>query len=129
MAATGGSIRNVTIGGRIFKAAGDSDSNRKLGGSENEMQPNGDGATARKIVSIVPWSLSDIALEIDDTIGDLEYLQETADKNKSDFPIAIEYASGVVYSGAGTVVGEIVAASNAATASINLSGPGKLKKQ
>jgi len=41
MASVGGSIESITLGGREFAVAADAESQRKLGGWENEVQANG----------------------------------------------------------------------------------------
>jgi hypothetical protein len=127
MSATGGSIENVNVHGRDFSVAADADSNRKLGGFESDVEANGDG-TGRKIKTRVPWTLSGISVDIDDSNGDAEYLQAIADDNTFG-PITITYASGAVYQGTGTVAGEFVTASMSTTAAIELKGTGKLTKQ
>lgn len=127
MAAIGGSIESVSLEGRIFGVASDADVSRKLGGFENEILSNGDG-TARTIKTRVPWDLSGLTVEIDDDRGDLEFLQELA--NRTDyFAIDVTYASGITYQASGQLSGEIVASSQSATAEINLSGGGELTKQ
>jgi hypothetical protein len=127
MPAVGGSIQSLTIRGRIFPVASDAEANKKLGGFENEVQANGDG-TARKIMTRVPWSIDGLQVEINDDRGDLEFLQEIADS--FDFvSIEMEHANGVVYAGTGTVMDEVQASSQNATATIKVGGPGKLESQ
>lgn len=123
----GGSIESLALSGRIFSVAADSDSNRKLGGWENEVQANGD-STARLIKTRVPLSLDGINISIDDTRGDAEYLQELQDSNDF-FDIAITYASGVTYQGSAQIVGETQISSQNTTATISLMGPGVLSRQ
>lgn len=123
----GGSIESVGLAGRTFSVAADADSNRKLGGWENEAQPNGDG-TARLIKTRVVWLLDGLTLSIDDLRGDQEYLQDLKDRLDF-FPIDITYASGAVYSGLGQVTGEEQTSSMSTTAAVTLSGPGKLTRQ
>lgn len=122
-----GPIESVSIGGRIFSVAQDADTSRKLGGKENEIMMNGDG-TARTIQTRVAWSIAGLQLSIDDEQGDHEYLQQIADSARQE-PINITYASGVTYGGAGTIVGEMTTSSANQTASLGLSGPGKLTPQ
>lgn len=127
MAAIGGSIESVTLKGREFTVAADAESQRKLGGFENEVRANGDG-TARIIKTRVPLSLDGLTLVVDDSRGDHEFLQGLADRG--DFwPLAITYASGVTYGGTGQIVGEMQFSSQASTAQLSLSGPGKLTRQ
>lgn len=127
MTAVGGSIESVTLDGRTFSIAADADSNRKIGGWENEVQSNGDG-TARLVKTRVPSSLDGITLSIDDTRGDAEYLQELQNR-KDFFPVSITYASGVVYQGDMQIVGEKQISSQNSTASLALMGQNELTPQ
>lgn len=127
MTAVGGSIESVALDGRLFSVASDADSNRKLGGFENEHQSNGD-ATGRIIKTRVGWSVDGLTLSIDDTRADAEYLQDLQDL-LDEFPIAITYASGVVYQGTGQIVGETATSSQNTTAAVALMGSGKLTQQ
>lgn len=127
MTAIGGSIESVSLDGRIFSVASDADSTRKIGGFENEVQGNGD-TTARLIKAAGPWSVDGLTLSIDDTRGDAEYLQDLQD-SLDFFPIAITYASGVVYQGTGQIVGETGVSSQSTTAAVALMGTGKLTQQ
>lgn len=123
----GGSIESVTLDGRTFSVAADAESQRKLGGFENEVQNNGDG-TARIIKTRMPLSLDGLTLDTDDDQGDQEYLQALADGNRF-FPMVITYASGVSYQGEAQIVGEMQKSSQNATTSVSLMGPGVLTKQ
>lgn len=127
MPAVGGSIESVTLAGRNFPVAADAEAQRKLGGWENEVQANGNG-TGRLIKTRVPMSIDGLTVEVDDSRGDHEYLQELADRNDF-FPLAITYASGVTYQGVGQITGELQAGSQNATAQVSLSGPGTLTRQ
>lgn len=127
MTAIGGSIETVSISGRQFSVTADADVNRKLGGKENEVLANGDG-TARIIKTAVPWSLEGLVVQIDDTFGDQEFLQEIADGN--DFvAIALTYATGEVYQGSGIVVADLASSNQTASGTISLMGSGKLSPQ
>ena len=123
----GGSIESVTLDGRTFAVAADAESQRKIGGFENEALPNGDG-TVRIVKTRVAWSLDGLTVDIDDARGDHEFLQELSDRN-TNFPVAITYASGEVYQGTGQLVGEMQASSQSATGAVALMGPGILTKQ
>ncbi len=127
MPAVGGSIESINLSGREFAVAADAEAQRKLGGFENEVQANGN-PTARLIKTRVPLSLSGITVEIDDSRGDQEFLQELADRNDY-WPLGITYASGITYQGSAQLVGENPASSQSATAAIDLMGPGKLTRQ
>lgn len=127
MSSIGGSIESINLSGREFPVPADTEATRKLGGFENEVQANGNG-TARVIKTRVPLTIDGLAVEIDDSRGDHEYLQDLANSNDF-FVIAITYASGVTYQGTAQLVGEIPASSMNATAPISLSGPGILTAQ
>jgi hypothetical protein len=123
----GGSIESISVRGRLFPVAADSDASLKLGGFEAEVQANGDG-TARKIITRVPWSISGVSVEINHDRADIEHLQEVA--NSPDFEdITITFASGVTFQARGTISGELTASSMSATAEIELSGPGEATQQ
>lgn len=127
MPAVGGSIESITLDGRIFAVAADAEGQRKLGGFENEVAANGNG-TARIVKTRVPWGLSGITVEVDDSRGDDEFLQGL--QNRGDyFPCAISLASGVVYQGRGQITGESPTSSQSATKQISLMGPGELSQQ
>lgn len=125
--ATGGSIESISIKGRDFNVASDADVSSKRGGWENEHQSNGNG-TGRLIKTRVGWQLDGLAVEIDLTRDDAEFLQEIQDSGSYE-DCTITYASGVTLGGRGQVVGETQYGSMATTASVTLSGPGKLVKQ
>ncbi len=128
MTAIGGPIQNVSIFGREFRATGDATINIQLGGDQNEVSMNGDGASARLVKTVTPWVANGGALEFDAVLGDQEFLQNAADEN--DFGvISITLRSGAVYSGKGQITGELAFDSSAASGVVNLGGPGKLTKQ
>lgn len=127
MGAIGGSIEEVTINGRVFAVAADADVTRQLGGFNNEKQSNGNGST-RTIKTRVPWQLNGLTVNIDDSLGDHEFLQNLANLN-DDFAVSITYLSGEVYQGTGQITGELVANSQNTLATVNLQGPGELTRQ
>lgn len=124
--AIGGSIESVSLAGRVFSVASDADTQRKLGGYENEVQMNGDG-TGRMIKTRVAAQITGLQLSINDERGDDEFITEL--KNGLDFfPAVVTYASGVSYSGKLQIVGEHVYNSQAGTATVDLHGPGALTR-
>ncbi len=127
MPAIGGSIESVSLGGRLFPVAADAEAQRKLGGFENEVLANGD-SSARLIKTRVPLSIAGLTIVIDDANADQEFLQGLA--NQTDFfVLLITYASGISYQGSAQLTGENPASSQAATAAIDLMGPGILTRQ
>jgi hypothetical protein len=127
MSAIAGSIKEVTFRGRIFPVAADAEANRKIGGFENEMLANGDGS-ARLIKTRVPLLLDGLTLEVDDSRGDHEFLQDAADSPEL-FALSITYASDITYNGTAQITGEFQASSQSATIPVTFSGPGKLTRQ
>jgi hypothetical protein len=125
--AVGGSIESISIRGRLFPVAADAEANKKLGGFENEIQPNGDG-TGRLVKTRVSWAIDGLQVEVNDSRADAEFLQEIADGLEL-VSITITYASGVTYQGDGTITSEVQSSSQNATASVTLSGVGKLTQQ
>lgn len=128
MAAISGSLTSVTLRGRTIPVAGDSDVNRKKGGWENSLQMNGDGVTARLHKTRTGWRLSNLAVAVDDSLGDHEYIQSLAD-GMDFFPIGLSYADGSVQEGTGQVTGEIEHSAANGTVTLTLEGPGKLERQ
>ena len=127
MAVVGGPIESVNLNGREFPVAEDAESQRKLGGWEIEVKAFGNG-DARIIKTRVPLSVDGLAVGIDDSREDSEYLQDLTDLNYF-FPVAITYASGVTYQATAQISGEFSTSSKESTSTIALSGPGKLTKQ
>lgn len=127
MSAIGGSIDSITLAGRYFAVSADADVNRKLGGFENEVLPNGD-RSGRKIMTAVPAGLAGLVVSVDDDAGDHEYLQGLADQ-KSDFPYTVTYVSGITYQGKGTIVGELQYSNQTATAAFDVQGTEPMTKQ
>jgi len=126
MSALGGPLATVSIMGREFKVTASSDVKRNMGGFTNAVESNGD-LSARLLKTPTPWSLGDVEIEIDDDREDQEFLlgiQKMADW----VDCAGTWVSGKVYGGTGQIIGDLAASSANASASIELSGPGSLKK-
>ena len=123
----GGSIESVSINNQLYAVAADADANMSLGGFSNEIQPNGNG-TSRIIKTRVPWTLSGLALAVDDDAANQEALQTIADGNQY-VPITIRMASGVTYQGSGTITDNIERSTQSATVTVSLSGQGVLSQQ
>jgi len=128
MTAVGGSIESVGLRGREFAVGAEAAANRRIGGKQNEVRMNGNNKTARLVSTAMSWLVSGLALEIDDSRNDQEFLQELAD-SKDFFPIEITWASGSTSQGTGQIVEEITLDTQDATATVSLSGPGRLTLQ
>jgi hypothetical protein len=124
---TGGSLETISINSREFSVAADADTQRKLGGFENENAPNGDG-TARQLKTRVTWKLSGLTLDVDDDRDDHQFLQDIADA-KGYFPISATYTSGAVFQGTGNIEGEMQYSNQNTLVSLDVGGPGKFTKQ
>lgn len=127
MSAVGGSISEVSLAGQVFPVAADAESQRKLGGFENAVESNGNGS-GRMIKTRVPFSITGLTLEIDDSRDDQKFLQDLSARTEF-FPISVTYASGITFSGLGIVTGEVQVSSQSQTASVDLMGPDRLTKQ
>lgn len=123
---TGGPPKAITLGGREFPCPGDASPSVKLGGFENEHLPNGDGKTCRILKTPVTWKISGLSICIDADNGDHEFIENF--QSKKDGDITITYANDDVYAGTGNIEGELNIEPTSATTSIDLAGPGKLKK-
>ncbi len=126
MTAIGGPLESVAVKGRLFAVAADADGNRKLGGFEAEVQPNGDG-TARIVYARVPWQMDGLSLVIDDNAADQEFLQDIIDGKKF-VPIEFTFVDGITFRGEGIPAGELAKSSMNATAPLKFNGPAKLEQ-
>lgn len=126
MSANGGPAETVTVSGREFKCTGDCDVGMVKGGWENEIQSNADGS-ARILKKRVPWKLTGVAVEFDQVREDHEFLEQ-AQGSGVDLDISVTYVSGYTYAGTGQIVGELSESAASASATLEFSGPGKLKR-
>lgn len=100
-----GAMRSLTIAGRGFKVAQDGSGNKNLGGRNNEVAMNGDGSF-RVTQTVMPGSMSDIQVELDDSRGDNEFIQGIADSGLPN-PVVATYADNVSYTGDLVITGEL----------------------
>ncbi len=101
----GGDIRQLTIGGREFEVKSEASVSVNPGGSINEIAPAGN----KQIIATQKTKMagfSGCTILIDDTRKDLEYLQGLAN-GLTTSPVNMVVASGVTYSGALYVVGDL----------------------
>ena len=120
-----GALRTFTIKGRGFKVANDGPGNKSMGGRNNEVQTNGDGSY-RVIQTVMPGQLGDINVEIDDSMGDQEFLQTLSDSGLP-VPCVATYASNVSYTGDLVLTGEIQKDESTGIATLTFQG-GPLQK-
>lgn len=120
-----GAMRSFTINGRAFKPAHDSPGNKSMGGRNNEVQMNGDGSF-RTIQTLMPGAFGDINIEIDDSRGDQEFLQDLSDHGLP-VPVVATYASNVSYTGDLVLTGEVQKDESTGLATLSFMG-GELQK-
>lgn len=118
--AINGAMRGLSIKGRGFKVAHDGSGNKDLGGRNNELAMNGD-ATFRTIQTVMPGSLNDIQVEVDDSRGDHEYLQNLATEGLP-VPVVATYADNISYTGDMVITGEIKPDKNTGLVGLSLQG-------
>lgn len=127
MSQIGGSMISASFNGRQFSVPADTDAAIKIGGFENEMQPNGD-RTSRMIKTVVSPSITGMIVAIDDSLQDIEFLQALANE-KELFDFVIEVASGAFWTGRMQITSELTVSTNGTTASFDMMGEGKLVQQ
>lgn len=123
----GGSITSVSFNGRQFSVPADADYTQKIGGFENEVMANGDGSS-RLIKTRVPLSITGISVGINDSLQDLEFLQDLANSTEF-FDLVVELASGAFWTGRAQITGELTMSTQATTSGFDLMGEGKLVQQ
>lgn len=156
-AVVAGSIKAVTIAGREFPVAADSDASLDTGGIENAVEVTGSG---NSIItqSRVAWSIQNISLVVSEDRGDLgflagifnaavdavglgglaidappsgpdrDYLNQVVSRGKF-VTISITLVDDTTYAGRGTIVGRIPVSTKTGTASLSFEGDGEMVKQ
>ncbi len=127
MGQIGGGLIELDLAGRTFAPTADADVATSVGGFETDVQMNGNG-TARIILTRTPSGLDGVVIGIDQSAGDLDFIQDLAD-NAAFFPVAATYADGEVRQGEMSIQGKIEHSSQNATASFALMGGGKFNLQ
>jgi len=120
MAAQGGPLASITIAGRTFPVAQDSDPPRDIGGKQGAIEMNGDN-TARVISEIVPSKIGPVAVQIDDANGDQEFIQAIKEDSAL-VDCQAEYITGAIWYGQMTVVDATEFSPKSSTMEITLSG-------
>ena len=120
-----GALRSFTVNGRGFKVANDGPGNKSMGGRNNEVAMNGD-ASFRVIQTVMPGQLGEINVEIDDSMGDQEFLQGLSDVGLP-VPCVATYAANISYTGDLVLTGEIQKDETTGLATLTFQG-GPLQK-
>jgi len=126
MAKGGGSIESLSLNGRGFAIAADSDPGRILGGSKNSIEMNGDG-TFRTIAEQTPSKIAGISVQIDDDANDHEFIQDLIN-GAEQIDISITYYSGTTYYGQGQITEDSEYSPKSGTMELTLEG-GRLRQQ
>lgn len=125
--AVAGDVEAVSLSGRIFAVAGDSDISRKVSGFENEIQMNGDGSS-RIIKKRVAGGWTGVIVGCDDTRGDHEFLS-ALQSSLEPFAVTMTYVDGTDWQGTCSIVGEMQHSSQNGTVSFDLGVQGELTRQ
>lgn len=115
-----GAMRFLSIQGRSFKVAHDGPGNKDTGGRNNELSMNGDGSF-RVLQTVMPGSMSDVQINIDDSRNDQEFLQGIANAGLP-VPVVATYASSVSYTGNLVLTGELKADEATGLMSVSFDG-------
>ena len=116
----------MSVRGRRFTVAADSDASRDLGGEMVEAQSNGDG-TVRYIGTRKPWKVGGLNLATDDGNADQEFLVGISLGNE--VMCTFTYPDGTTYQGKGKPLGDIVYNNQSGTIPIEFGGGGGLSQQ
>ena len=120
MAYIGGSVKHLNIGGKDFPATPDSDVSLRLHGYTPSVESNGDGSI-RKLLLRRPWQITGGQYACDVANGDLEYLQDSANRSTME-SITITLVDDTRYAGQGTVAIDPEFSTQSGSVSIDVSG-------
>tara|TARA_R110001599_G_scaffold318295_2_gene527891 strand:- start:198 stop:599 length:402 start_codon:yes stop_codon:yes gene_type:complete len=132
MGAIGGDIKEISFSnasagsGTVYCKSAEG-STFDLGGFRNEITTDGSGQGIRKMNN-VPWKMEVTASWDMNTREDLERLDAIAN-SLDDTTWDITHSNGAIYSGVGTITGDLAGDGNEATISLTVMGGGKLSKQ
>jgi len=119
-------IEHADVGSRNFSVQADQDVLKDIGGYTAEIQINGNG-TGHKKMAAKGWELSGIQSETDDVAGDQEFLQAVQDSPEF-ATITWQHINETVYSGLGTLTGDLKHNTNTGYTALSIMGVGKFKK-
>lgn len=126
MAVNGGSIESVFLAGRSFAVDAEAEVTITPNGYTNESKANGNG-TGRIIKTRKLGMVEGLALEIDDSRNDLQFIQDVADGG--DFEaFNITLVDGTVYYGDVQVEGDFSKSTQSSLCTIGLKGPQVIKQ-
>jgi len=132
MGAIGGDILELSFSnddagsGTLYLKSGET-SNFDLGGFRNEVNVDGAGQTIRKM-NRAPWMFEGTVSWDMNTREDMEKLNDVA-ASLNETTWDITHINGSVYTGTGTIDGDLQGDGNEGTISLTIKGGGKLTKQ
>lgn len=115
-----GALESIVINNRRFTCKADDEANIQLSGFHNETIVHGDGSHSTKKIRHI-GHLSGFSVNLDDSQGDLEFLQDCQNRLE-DFPVTATKVDGTVYSGNMQLIDELDENSGENTVEINLEG-------
>lgn len=124
---TGGSPQVAYINGREFEIPADNDPNLKIGGYKNSSEANGSGSGRLIKTRFLP-GVEGLQLVVDESRGDLEYLQDLQD-SKDYFKFSITLITEGTWYGRLQMDDEIKFSPQKTIVDLNLTGTGKLTRQ
>lgn len=117
----GGPLESITIKKRRFPVDGEINAMLSLGGFTNEVKPNGDGQTFRIVKTAKTAKLKAIPIIIDNSRGDMEFIQEIMDDPEPVDCFATE-VDGTVWEGSVTIAGDPEKSTKEGTMEIEVHG-------
>lgn len=119
--ASGGPLESITINNRRFPVDGEINAMVSLEGFTNEIKPNGDGQSARIVKTAKMGKIKAIPIVIDNSRGDLEFLQDIMDS--FDFvPFFATEVDGTVWEGNVMISGDPEKSAKESTMEIEIHG-------
>jgi len=118
---TGGPLESVTLSNRRFPVDGEINAMVSLPGFTNEVKPNGDGQSFRLVKTAKAGKMKSIPLIIDNSRGDVEFLQEIMDSLEP-VPFFATESDGTVWEGNVMISGDPEKSTKEATMEIEIQG-------
>jgi len=102
--ASGGPLESITINNRRFPVDGEVNAMLSHAGFTNEIKPNGDG-TSRIVKTAKTAKLKAVPIVIDNSRGDMEFIQEIMDSHEF-VPCFANEVDGTVWEGSVMIAGD-----------------------
>jgi len=119
--ATGGPLESITLNNRRFPVDGEINAMVSLSGFTNEIKPNGDAQSFRIIKTPKTGKMKSIPIIIDNSRGDVEFIQEIMDSQEA-VPFFATESDGTVWEGNVMISGDPEKSTKEATMEIEVHG-------